>query len=197
MKTERGIAVRRLSAFAVDWLVVVLWGGMIFGVVMIATSGNPPPPKNPWMSQAIGFLTMTGPVTLYFALCESSALRGSLGKRALGLLVSRETGERLSFGSALLRTAVKFVPWEFGHTVAQQAAFSGEAGFQAWVWGPAAVALVGPVWWLVAMISTGRTPYDRWVSARVVRATDAEHCVEAAALAAQPPVAADGAPRRR
>jgi uncharacterized RDD family membrane protein YckC len=181
MKKERGIAVRRLSAFAVDWLVVVLWGGMIFGVVMIAASGNPPPPTNPWLAQAIGVLTMTGPVTLYFALCESSALRGSLGKRVFGLLVSRETGERLSFGAALFRTAVKFVPWEFGHTVAQQAAFSGEAGFPAWVWAPAAVALVGPAWWLAAMISTGRTPYDRWASARVARSTDAGHGVEAAA----------------
>jgi hypothetical protein len=31
MKKERAIAVRRLLAFAVDWLVVVLWGGMLFG----------------------------------------------------------------------------------------------------------------------------------------------------------------------
>ncbi len=150
-----------------DWLVVVLWGGLLFGVVMIATSGNPPRPENPWKAQGIGFLTMTIPFTVYFALCESSAMRASLGKRLLGLVVSRETGERLSFGSALLRNAVKFVPWEFGHTVAQQAALSGEEGFPTWVWGPAIVALAGPVWWLITMIATGRTPYDRWASARV------------------------------
>jgi hypothetical protein len=66
----------------------------------------------------------------------------AFGKRMLGLVVSGETGDRLAFGSALLRNGVKFVPWEFGHTVA--------------------------VWWLIAMMATGRTPYDRWASARVV-----------------------------
>src|SRR5262245_12020506 len=115
----------------------------------------------------MSFLMMTVPFTLYFALCESSPMRASLGKRALGLLVCRETGGRLSFGSALLRTAVKFTPWEFGHTVAWQSVFAGEAGFPTWVWGPATVALVGPVWWLVALIGTGRTTYDRWAFARV------------------------------
>jgi RDD family len=196
MTNKRAIAVRRSLAFALDWLVVVLWGGMLFGAVMIATNGNPPRPENPLAAQAIGLLTMTVPVTLYFALCDSSAWRASLGKRALGLVVSRETGERLPLRSALLRNAVKFVPWECGHTLAQQAAFSGEGGFPAWVWGPAAVALVGPVWWLVAMFTTGRTPYDRWTSARVARSTDPEPRFEAAALAAQQLVAADGATRR-
>jgi hypothetical protein len=197
MTNKRTVAVRRSLAFALDWLVVVLWGGMLFGGVMIATNGNPPRPENPWAAQAIGLLTMTVPVTLYFALCESSAWRASLGKRALGLVVSRETGERLPLRSALLRNAVKFVPWECGHTLAQQAAFSGEGGFPAWVLGPAAVALVGPVWWLVAMFVTGRTPYDRWTSAMVARSIDPAQRFEAAALAAQQPVAADRAPRRR
>jgi uncharacterized RDD family membrane protein YckC len=197
MKREGAVAVRRLFAFAIDWLVMVLWGGVLFAAVMIATSGNPPRPENPWTGQAIGVLSMTVPVTLYFALCESSAMRASLGKRMLGLVVTRETGGRLLFGAALLRNAVKFVPWEFGHTVAQQAAFSGEGGLPAWVWGPAAVALVGPLWWLISMIATGRTPYDRWALARIVPSDDQADRSATAALAAQHPVAAAGAPRRR
>jgi hypothetical protein len=172
MKSDGAGVVRRLSAFAVDWLVVVLWGGVVFGAVMIATHGNPPRPDNPWMAQAIGIVSMTAPVTLYFAICESSAMRASLGKRMLGLVVTPESGGRLSFGSALLRSSLKFVPWEFGHTVAQQAAYSGEGGFPAWAWGPALVAFVGPLWWLGSMLTTGRTPYDRWVRARVGRAAD-------------------------
>lgn len=169
MKRNEAVAVRRLLAFGMDWLVVVLWGSLLFGVVMIATGGNPPRPGNAWEAQGIGFLAMTMPVTLYFALCECSAMRASLGKRLLGLVVSRESGGRPSFWSALHRNAVKFVPWEFGHTVAQQAAFSGDEGFPAWVWGPALVALAGPVWWLVTMMATGSTPYDRWASTRVAR----------------------------
>ena len=175
MKKERAIAVRRLLAFAIDWLVVVLWGGVLLAAVMIATSGNPPRPDNPWKAQAIGFLSMTAPVTLYFAFCESSAMRASLGKRILGLVVTREMGGRLLFSSSLLRNALKFVPWELGHTVAQQAGYSTEGGFPAWVWGPAAVSLVGPAWWVVSMIATGRTPYDRWALARVARSADHAH----------------------
>ena len=167
MRRERGVAIRRLLAFAMDWLVVVLWGGLLFGAVMIATGGSPPRPANPSMAHGIGFVTMTVPVTLYFAFCESSTMRGSLGKRVLGLVVSRETGGRLPFGSALLRNGLKFVPWEFGHTVAQQAVFSGDEGVPAWVWGPVIVAFGGPAWWLIAMMATGRTPYDRWAAARV------------------------------
>jgi len=130
-------------------------GGALFGAVMFATSGKPSPPANAWKAQGLGFLTMTPPVTLYFALCESAVFRASLGKRAVGLVVSGEAGARLSFGAALLRNAIKFVPWECGHTVAQQAIFSGEAGLPVWVWGPAAVAFAGPVWWLVEIIATG------------------------------------------
>ena len=180
MRNERAIAVRRLLAFAMDWVVVALWGGALFGAVMIATDGSPPRPDNPWKAQGIGLLMMTLPVTLYFALCESSAMRASLGKRVLGLVVSRETGERLEFRSALLRNAVKFVPWECGHTVAQQAAFSGDGGLPAWVWGPAIVALVGPLWWLIAIVVTGPTPYDRLAVARVALAADHAHRSDAA-----------------
>lgn len=197
MTNKRSIAARRLLAFALDWFVVVLWGSVLFGAVMIATNGSPPRPESPWTAQSVGLLTMTVPVILYFSLCESSALRASLGKRVLGLVVSNQAGGRLFFGSALLRNAVKFAPWECGHTLAQQAAYSGELGFPAWVWGPAAVALVGPVWWLIAMFVTGRTPYDRWASARVSRSTDPEHRFEAVPLAAQQRVAANGASRRR
>jgi uncharacterized RDD family membrane protein YckC len=167
MKEERGAAIRRLSAFAVDWFVLVLWGSVIFGAMMIATGGNPPKPESPWTGQVMSLLTMTVPFTLYFALCESSAMQASLGKRTLGLVVSRESGGRLSFGSALLRNAVKLTPWEFGHMVAWQSVFAGEAGFPAWVWGPAIIAFVGPVWWLVALIGIGRTLYDRWAFAQV------------------------------
>ena len=174
MRREQRIAIRRVLAFAMDWLVMVLWGGVLFGTVMVVTGGNAPQPANPWMAQAIGFLTMTVPVTLYFALCECSAMRGSVGKRILGLIVSRETGERLPFGSALLRNGAKFVPWEFGHIVAQQAVFSGETGVPTWVWGAAIVAFGGPAWWLIAMMATGRTPYDRWASARVVPSAEGQ-----------------------
>ena len=98
MKDAQANAVRRLFAFAVDCLIVALWGAVLFAVVMLATGGNPPRPGNPWTAQVIGFMTMTLPVTLYFGLWESSRWRASPGKRIAGLTVSRQSGGRLSFG---------------------------------------------------------------------------------------------------
>ena len=158
---------KRLIAFAVDWLVIAAWGGILFGAVMAATNGHPPRPSGPWAGQAIGFLSMTLPVTLYFAICESSRMRASLGKRALGLMVTGAAGERLAFGTALMRTAIKFLPWEFGHLVAQQAAFSADTAFPVWLWGPVVISFAGPVWWIASLVATGRTPYDKWTASRV------------------------------
>ncbi|MBK8100448.1 MAG: RDD family protein [Planctomycetes bacterium] len=163
--------VQRLAAFAVDWLVVVLWGGVLFGVVMIVTAGEPGRPRSPWTGQALGFLSMTLPVLLYFAFGEVSAAQASLGKRALRLVVVDASRRRLSLPKALLRNAIKFVPWEAGHMVAQQAMFAGEAGPPAWVWGACAVAMGVPLWWSVALLRTGATPYDRWTATQVVQAS--------------------------
>ena len=167
-------SVRRILAFATDWLIVALWGGVLFAAVMLATGGNLPQQGNPWTAEGIGFLSMTLPVTLYFGIFESSRWRASIGKRLLGLEVSRQTGERLSFGRAVLRNAIKFVPWEFGHLVAQQAISAGDGGFPAWLRGPAIVAVGVPLWWLVSLIATGRTPYDRWTDVQVVHSADLE-----------------------
>jgi hypothetical protein len=144
---------------------VALWGGAL-GAVMIATDGTPPRPENPWKAQGIGFLAMTLPVTLYFYFAKALRCRHRLASAFLGWSCSGKPGN----GSRSRRRPFEcrqFAPWEFGHTVAQQAAFSGDAGFPAWLWGPATIAFVGPMWWVVAIIATGRTPYDRWASARV------------------------------
>jgi uncharacterized RDD family membrane protein YckC len=169
MKQERVVVLLRLCAFSVDWLLIALWGGALFGVVMFASGGSPPRPDSPWQAQGIGFVTMTLPVVLYFAVCESSVMRASVGKRVLGLVVTDETGARLSFRSAFLRNAIKFAPWEFGHTVAQQAVFSGEAGFATWVWVPAAIAFICPVLWVAGIVVRGRAPYDDLARTRVGR----------------------------
>lgn len=100
---------------------------------MVATDGNPQQPASPWIAQAIGFVTVTLPFTLYFALCESSRWRASIGKRALGLIAIRRSREKLSFARALLRNAIKFVPWEFGRAVAQHAIYAEGDSVPVWL----------------------------------------------------------------
>ncbi len=172
MSDARAHFVLRLTAFVVDWMMVALWGGLLFGVIMLVTGGDPHGLGGPWKAQAVGFVCMTLPFTLYFAFCESSRWQASIGKRVVGLAVLRRSGGQLSFGRALLRSGIKFVPWEFGNTLAQQAFFGADGEFPMWLWGPTAIAGIGPLWWLVVLFVTGGTPYDRWVGARVNRRSD-------------------------
>ncbi len=159
----------------IDWLFLAVWAGLLFGIVMLITKGNPSQPANPWVGQLIGLVTMTFPFTLYFALCESSRWQASIGKRVVRLHVSRRSGGRLSLSRAFLRNAIKFLPWEFGHTVAQQAFAAGDEPFPLWLWGPFIIAMVGPLWWIVSLALTGHTPYDRWTSARVSHSGKQSH----------------------
>lgn len=170
MLERRTIAIRRVLAFMVDWLIIIAWGGVLFGIVMVATGEDPGRPANPWIAQAIGFISMTVPVVLYFAVLESSSRKATIGKKALGLAVVGVTGDLTSLGRSLVRSSIKFLPWEFGHIVANQAAFSGDAGVAHWVYGPMIVAFVLPLWWIVSIFSSGRAPYDRASSTHVVRA---------------------------
>ena len=48
---------------------------------------------------------------LYFAFMESSSWQATLGKRALGIIVTDESGDRLSFGRATGRYWAKFFSW--------------------------------------------------------------------------------------
>ena len=81
------IALRRVAAFCLDWCVIAIWGGLLFGIVMWSSGGHPEPPAGPWTGQLLGLLGMTLPVVTYFTACESAPVRGTLGKRALGLIV--------------------------------------------------------------------------------------------------------------
>jgi uncharacterized RDD family membrane protein YckC len=157
--------IRRGLAFALDWCLIALWGGALFGVVMLLRGGEAPHISSPWTAEAVGLVAMTLPVVMYFALIESSAWQASVGKRALGLIVTTQAGERLSLGGSLLRTGIKFLPWECGHMLAQHLYVGGEVAV--WMWGVGAAAFVLPLVWVVTIVVRGRAPYDVWAGARV------------------------------
>ncbi len=162
-------AFRRLAAFVIDWLMLALWMGVLFGAVMLATDGNPQRPAGPWHAQAIGFGSLTLPFVLYFALMERSSWHATVGKRLVGLIVFRSSGEPVSLARGLLRNAIKFAPWEFGHTLAQQLSFGSHETVPLWLWGPAIAATIGPVWWLASLMMAGSAPYDKWADVHVAR----------------------------
>ncbi|HEX7326237.1 MAG TPA: RDD family protein [Rhodanobacteraceae bacterium] len=163
-----GITARRLLAFCVDWLVIAVWGAALFAAVVVLHPGHLPRPGSAWHAEAIGFLAMTVPVVLYFSLAECSSAQATLGKRALGLRVLAHGGGRMSARAAFLRNGVKFAPWELGHVVANQAAFS-TVGVPAWAYLPMVFSFLLPAWWVASILVKGRAPYDAVASAQVVR----------------------------
>jgi uncharacterized RDD family membrane protein YckC len=58
--------------------------------------------------------TISLPVVLYWVLTEGSSWQATVGKRLLGIRVSRN-GPNVGIARAFIRSAVKFLPFELGH----------------------------------------------------------------------------------
>jgi uncharacterized RDD family membrane protein YckC len=164
---QKHIAFRRFIAFGIDWLVIIVWAGVVFGIVMLGYSGQPPTPSGPWIGEAVGFFSMTLPVILYFSICETSSWQATIGKRILSLRVVGSRTDRISFSRILLRNFVKFAPWELGHLVAQQAIFSSSSNLPNWVLVPMAISFILSLWWVISIYLWGKSPYDQIVGIRV------------------------------
>ncbi len=158
---------RRLVAFALDWLVIALWCGVLLGAVFFLSAGTPRKFSGPWTAQAVGFLSLTLPVTLYFSFMESSRWRATLGKRIVGLRVSTISGERLGFGTAILRNGIRFVPWELGHVCAWQASYSPDGEIPNWLLAPLVLSMTLSLWWVGSLLFKNCAPYDRWTGTRL------------------------------
>jgi uncharacterized RDD family membrane protein YckC len=146
-------------------MVIVAWGGVLFGAVVLASGGIPGEPLGPWTGQAIGLVAMTLPVLLYFAACESR-LRATLGKRVLGLAVVARDGGRAGFGRTVARNGIKLAPWELGHLATHHFLAAGDA-VPPWLWLASVGSMLGPAWWIVAILLRGEAPYDRWSACKV------------------------------
>ena len=131
--------------------------------------------SNPITADLVGFVTLILPVTLYFALYEASAAGATWGKRKAGLRVVGPDGGILSLPRSLIRSGLKFFPWQMAHTAMFHIpGFPMNPG-QPPAWSP---VLLGAAWTLVALYLVGltpvfgrRTPYDRIAGATVVEAS--------------------------
>jgi uncharacterized RDD family membrane protein YckC len=170
------MAKRRIAAFGVDYLIIAAWIGLItaigFGAraLLGIESGPIVSQADKLRGHALAFLSLTLPVILYFAIAESSGWRATVGKRALGLRVLTVTGKRVGLGRSLVRSAIKFLPWEVAHTAIWH------VPGQPFVSEPApinflgyAVALAGAGVFAAAVFrGRGRTPYDLVAGTMVV-----------------------------
>ncbi|MUK89238.1 RDD family protein [Ornithinibacillus sp. L9] len=107
----------RLFAFLLDYLLIILYGVLVIGTVSVffrplMTSLFT---ESVVTAQLTGFLMMTLPVSLYFIIGECSKRQGTWGKQKVGIRVVDRQGNRIGFVRSVLRTGVKFLPWELAH----------------------------------------------------------------------------------
>ena len=123
--------------------------------------------------QAVGFITLTLPFVLYFAISESSRWQASVGKRVLSVVAVGPDSGRLSVGRALARSALKFLPWELGHVFSnhlmEHSVRSPDATPPMWFWVVSIVSMAGALLYAASLfVGDGRTPYDRLARSRVL-----------------------------
>lgn len=170
-----GLWVRAL-AFALDYVPVASYlAVLVAGGVWLSRSSQPLAKAlfgGPISGEAVGFLLITLPVTLYFALPEASPWQATWGKRRMGLTVTDLAGRRLSRARSVGRTALKFVPWELAHACIWQVSFAKDPSSPLYALGFAVVwLLVAANVVSLAVSPTRQTLYDRLAGTQVVRAS--------------------------
>jgi uncharacterized RDD family membrane protein YckC len=106
-----GLTLRRLVAFGVD---VALLAAVLLPLAF-AIGGVPAGDRTgPEVWQRIA-LTVSLPSWAYFIACDRLAGGRSMGKRLLGLRATRLEGRDIGWLTALVRTALRLLPWELTH----------------------------------------------------------------------------------
>ncbi|MCM3626177.1 RDD family protein [Paenibacillus glycanilyticus] len=106
----------RILAFLWDYVIIAGYISFLIGVsFLIRPLLLPLFTTDPILAEITGFLLITLPVYLYFAVCEGSKSHATWGKRKMGLVVTGIYGQPIGLGSSLFRSALKFLPWELAH----------------------------------------------------------------------------------
>lgn len=161
------LALKRVLAFAIDWLLFAVWAGVVFAVVTLGVGVEWAEGLGLLGAQALSFFGATLPFAVYMAGCHASRRGATVGKRVLRLEVRATEGGRLGFGRALGRELLKFVPWELGHLQVNLVLHERI--------GPALYVVIGVLWLLVfvyavQLAGSGRALYDRVVGSEIFEA---------------------------
>lgn len=164
---------QRVNAFVLDYVIILFYLAAVTLIFFLLNSLFGP---NLWLftnrvrAQVTGFLLITLPVTLYFAIGESSNQQATWGKRRAGLKVGALNGERIGFWKAFARTLLKFIPWELSHTLIWEVSFSPETDSVLVSLGFALVyVLVGLNIASLLMTRDNQTVYDLIVGTYVIK----------------------------
>jgi uncharacterized RDD family membrane protein YckC len=163
---------RRIAAYLLDMLIlfgVLAPAGQLILWLLDAT----PPQTGPMIARVIVW-NFSLPAWLYFVLSDRSASGGTLGKRLLKIQVRDVSGERLSIGRALARTAVKLLPWELVHVSAFALSTDLTRFSQEQVIRVAAANVLTVVYLGVAVATRGRHSVHDYAAGTLVRSATAD-----------------------
>ena len=162
----RRLLARRAGAYLVD--IVLLFAVLApAGWLVQRALGIPPPTSGPEVWHRI-LLNFSLPTWIYFASSDASAGGATFGKRWLGIRVGLPQGERVPLLTALLRTAVKLLPWELVHIAAFAAGNDLSAMTKSQIAGIAGADLLAGVYLFVAAVTGGRRSVHDFASGTVV-----------------------------
>lgn len=159
---------KRLTAFAIDFLLIAAYI-LVLGVIGVSTTrltSELVALASPWTMDLLAFLVLILPVILYFALQEGSQRQATLGKRWVGIVVVNAQGQKLSWRQALIRSAIKFSPWQLAHTCLFQI-WSGQTSPWLSIGALLAQGLVGIYVLSIILSKDHRALYD-WLSGAYV-----------------------------
>lgn len=164
---------QRVKAFLFDYSIIL---GYLIAITVLGlllrqfTSGFEWLFADRVRAQGTVILILTMPVSLFFALGDASLKQGTWGKRRVGLRVKDKNGDRIGLGRSLLRTGLKFIPWELSHTVLWEIAFSNGASSVLINYGYAFVyLLIGLNITSVLLTKTNQSLYDLLAGTYVVQ----------------------------
>ena len=162
---------KRILASTIDYAIITGYAGILFLCINIISSiFNLKLSENPVIGQFIGFMTLTLPVITYSYLTEKSDWRGTIGKRLQKVVVLTNQNEISK--SILLRSILKYLPWEIAHTGVHWIVYYSSNSIETplWVW----VVLILPqiisvVYFISIVVSRGESSiYDRISMTRII-----------------------------
>jgi uncharacterized RDD family membrane protein YckC len=106
---------RRAGAFLLDILLIFAVAGTCGFIIQRLLMDPPQTGMGIWITILWNFSL---PSWLYFCLSDRSKTGRTMGKRVLKLQVISQRKERLGWGQAFGRTAIKLLPWEVIHFLA-------------------------------------------------------------------------------
>jgi uncharacterized RDD family membrane protein YckC len=115
--------ISRLIAYFIDCLLLfaglLVWQAIIYflnlnPIVRIMNSGGQPAS---WQIHLWVLLTASLPFLIYFAVMQSSKKQATIGMRLLKIKVTDLEDQRISFGTAILRSIIMLIPFEINHAI--------------------------------------------------------------------------------